>query len=72
MIALAYAFRALARCLQILAVPFLATGIAATWIAHPILACARRLQDRAREWDPRLWQRGQHTDLHPPPGAPGS
>ena len=21
------------------------------------------------EWDQRLWSRGQHTDLHPPPGA---
>ncbi|WP_267355703.1 MULTISPECIES: glycogen synthase [unclassified Methylobacterium] len=21
------------------------------------------------EWDRRLWSRGQHTDLHPPPGA---
>jgi hypothetical protein len=24
---------------------------------------------RPREWLPRLWSRGQHTDLHPPPGA---
>lgn len=22
-----------------------------------------------REWALRLWQRGEHTDLHPPPGA---
>lgn len=24
---------------------------------------------RPREWLWRLWSRGQHTDLHPPPGA---
>lgn len=65
MIALAYVLRTLAGCLQWLAVPFLAIG----WVATPILFCSRQLQDRAREWDPRLWSRGQHTDLHPPPGA---
>ena len=27
---------------------------------------------RPREWLWRLWSRGQHTDLHPPPGAPGA
>ena len=48
-----------------LAVPFLAVG----WLATPILACARACQVKAREWDRRLWERGQHTDLHPPPGA---
>ena len=54
--------------LRSLAVPFLAIG----WLGTPILWCARQCQDRAREWDPRLWSRGQHTDLHPPPGAPGA
>lgn len=65
MIAVAYALRAIAACLQLLAVPFLAIG----WVGSPILWCARRCQDRAREWDPRLWSRDQHTDLHPPPGV---
>ena len=65
MIVAAFVLRGLAALLQALAVPFLAIG----WVASPILACSRRLQDRAREWDPRLWSRGQHTDLHPPPGA---
>ena len=51
--------------LRLLALPLLAVGLLAT----PILWCARACQDRAREWDPRLWSRGQHTDLHPPPGA---
>ncbi|GEP09854.1 hypothetical protein [Methylobacterium gnaphalii] len=43
-----------------------------TWIgglAVPVLFASRWCLDRAREWDPRLWQRGEHTDLHPPPGA---
>jgi len=65
MIAAAFVLRGLAACLQALAVPFLAIG----WVASPILACSRRLQTRAREWDPRLWSLGQHTDLHPPPGT---
>lgn len=47
-----------------LAVPLLAIG----WCATPILWCARQCQERAREWDPRLWQRGGHTDLGRPPG----
>lgn len=65
MIAVAYVLRGLAACLQGLAVPFLAIG----WLGTPILWCARQCQDRAREWDPRLWSRGEHTDLRPPPGA---
>lgn len=68
MIAAAFILRGLAAFLRALAVPFLAIG----WVATPILTCSRSLQDRAREWDPRLWSRGGHTDLHPPPGAPGS
>lgn len=55
----------LAWLLQVAALPFLAVGFVAT----PILWCARWCQERAREWNPRLWDRGQHTDLHPPPGA---
>ena len=69
MIAVAVLLRVLALLLQGLALPFTATGLGALWITRGILWCARACQDRAREWDPRLWSRGQHTDLHPPPGA---
>lgn len=57
--------RAVATALRWLSLPFLLVGSVAT----PILAMAAACEDRAREWDPRLWSRGQHTDLHPPPGA---
>lgn len=43
-----------------------------TWLgdlANPVLARSRWCEERARAWDRRLWERGQHTDLHPPPGA---
>ena len=69
MIALACLLRGLALMLQGLALPFTATGLGALWITQAIRWCARRCQDRAREWDPRLWSRGGRTDLHPPPGA---
>lgn len=39
--------------LRILSLPFLAIG----WLATPILWGARVCLDRAREWDPRLWDR---------------
>ena len=65
MIAAAFILRGLAALLQALAVPFLAIG----WVATPILSTSGWLQERARQWDRRLWSRNQHTDLHPPPGA---
>lgn len=55
--------------LRTIAFPFIAIGWVAAGCATPILWLAGWCTDRAREWDPRLWQRGQHTDLHPPPGA---
>lgn len=57
--------RAAATALRWLSLPFLLVGSVAT----PILDAAAACEERAREWDPRLWERGQHTDLHPPPGA---
>lgn len=46
------------------------------WPSHVLLAAAHRVRwasdrclDRAREWDPRLYQRGGHTDLGRKPGA---
>ena len=59
------AARVSATALRWLSIPFLVVG----WIATPVLWAAAWCEDRAREWDPRLWKRGQHTDLHPPPGA---
>ena len=44
-------------------------------LARRLFASARRHGAAAdaicppAEWDRRLWSRGQHTDLHPPPGA---
>lgn len=61
--------RALAVCLRGLALPFTSLGLACAWVAAPILQASGWLQERARQWDRRLWSRGQHTDLHPPPGA---
>lgn len=60
-----FVLRAAATALRWLSLPFLFVGSVAT----PILAIAAACEDRAREWDPRLWSRDQHTDLHPPPGA---
>lgn len=60
-----HALRLTASLLRGLSVPFLVVG----WVATPVLAAAARCEECAREWDPRLWQRGQHTDPHPPPGA---
>jgi hypothetical protein len=65
MIAAAVILRGLAALLQALAVPFLAIG----WVATPILSTSGWLQERARQWDRRLWSRDQPTDLRPPPGA---
>lgn len=64
--------RALAICLQGLAFPFTSLGLACAWVAAPILAAANWLREYARQWELRLWSRGGRTDLHPPPGAPGS
>lgn len=57
--------RALATGLRWLSLPFLVVGA----IAAPILDASAFCEDKAREWDPRLAARGQHIDLHPPPGA---
>ena len=57
--------RAAATMLPWASVPFLVVG----WLASPILWTARWCDECARGWDQRLWARGGHTDLHPPPGA---
>lgn len=49
----AYAFRAAAALLQGLAIPFLVVG----YVATPLLDMAAWCIERAREWDPRLWDR---------------
>ncbi|MGU3664436.1 hypothetical protein ACLBX9_09660 [Methylobacterium sp. A49B] len=59
--------RALAVCLQGLALPFTALGAACASIAAPILSAAGWLQQRARQYELRLWSRGGHTDLRAPP-----
>ena len=57
--------RAIATALRWCSLPFLMVGS----IATPILKLSAACEEKAREWDPSLWARGQHTDLHPPPGA---
>lgn len=69
MSAIPHLLRALAVCLQVLAFPFTLLGLACAWTAAPILAAANWLQERALQWELRLWSRGGHTDLNPPPGA---
>ena len=64
MIVLAKLMQACGFLLHGIALPFVAIG----FVADPILWLSRLCQTCAREWNPRLWQRGQHTDLHPPPG----
>ena len=53
-------------------------GLALPWlllgeVGAPFIRAARYFAGCAwearREWERRLWARGQHTDLHPPPGA---
>ncbi|KAB1068879.1 hypothetical protein [Methylobacterium planeticum] len=46
--------RAAAVALRFLSTPFLLVG----WFATPILQASAWCEDRAREWDPRLWARG--------------
>ena len=65
----AEALRALGSALQTVANGLLWLADVLTRGARAVLRFSRLCLDRAREWDPRLWDRGQHTDLHPPPGA---
>ena len=69
MIVLVHLLRGCAVLLRLLAAPLILIGWVAASVAEPLIWTSRRCHDRAREWDPRLWERGQHTDLHPPPGA---
>ena len=46
-----------------------AIGEVAVRVAEPFKQAAGWCLQKAREWDPRLTDRGQHTDLGPPPGA---
>ncbi len=68
MIVVATLLRATAVALRWIAQPFILLGWAAAWVAVPLVWSSDRCRNRAREWDPRLWERGEHTDLRPPPG----
>lgn len=60
---------ALALCLRLIALPFTLVGLSGAWTAAAFILAAGWLAERARRWRQRLWARGQHTDLNPPPGA---
>ncbi|AWN35757.1 hypothetical protein [Methylobacterium radiodurans] len=53
----ATALRILSAALRGLAAPFMGAAWLLVQITKPILWCSRQCLERAREWDPRLWER---------------